>query len=104
MMPCWFIIGKQPFIGGRYFCVASTFRVCKYRQFFAPSSTRSSLLVGRPIGDCGSRNCVPFGTKLVQLGFDGAQYITPLVFAVVLVTVLLNATTARLFASVVGVF
>ncbi|HPF09944.1 MAG TPA: cation:proton antiporter [Flavobacteriaceae bacterium] len=45
-----------------------------------------------------------FGTKLVQLGFDGAQYITPLVFAVVLVTVLLNATTARLFASVVGVF
>lgn len=45
-----------------------------------------------------------FGTKLAQKGVDGAEYITPLVFAVVLVTVLLNATTARFFASVVGVF
>ncbi len=45
-----------------------------------------------------------FGTKLVAEGVPGAEYITPLVFAVVLVTVLLNATTARLFASVVGVF
>jgi len=45
-----------------------------------------------------------FGTKLVNEGVPGAEYITPLVFAVVLVTVLLNATTARLFASVVGVF
>lgn len=45
-----------------------------------------------------------FGTKLVAEGVSGAEYITPLVFAVVLVTVLLNATTARLFASVVGVF
>ena len=45
-----------------------------------------------------------FGTKLVKLGVPGAEYITPLVFAVVLVTVLLNATTARLFASIVGVF
>ena len=45
-----------------------------------------------------------FGTKLVEKGVPGAEYITPLVFGVVLVTVLLNATTARLFASLVGVF
>ncbi len=45
-----------------------------------------------------------FGTKLVAIGVPGAEYITPLVFGVVLVTVLLNATTARLFASIVGVF
>ena len=45
-----------------------------------------------------------FGTKLVEQGVPGAEYITPLVFAVVLVTVLLNAATARLFASLVGVF
>ncbi|PHR13785.1 MAG: cell shape-determining protein [Aequorivita sp.] len=45
-----------------------------------------------------------FGTKLVLKGEPGAEYITPLVFAVVLVTVLLNATTARPFASMVGVF
>lgn len=45
-----------------------------------------------------------FGTKLVNLGVPGAEYITPLVFAVVLITVLFNATTARLFAKMVGVF
>jgi NhaP-type Na+/H+ or K+/H+ antiporter len=45
-----------------------------------------------------------FGTKLVRDGVPGAEYITPLVFVVVLVTVLLNATTARFFASLVGVF
>lgn len=45
-----------------------------------------------------------FGTKLVVAGVPGAEYITPLVFSVVLITVLLNATTARLFARVVGVF
>ncbi|KAA3621267.1 MAG: cell shape-determining protein [Flavobacterium sp.] len=45
-----------------------------------------------------------FGTKLVEQGIPGAEYITPLVFAVVLVTVLLNAATARAFASIVGVF
>lgn len=44
-----------------------------------------------------------FGTKLTLAGVDGAEYITPLVFSVVLITVLLNATTARLFAAVVGV-
>lgn len=45
-----------------------------------------------------------FGTKLALNGVPGAEYITPLVFAVVLTTVLLNATTARLFAKLVGVF
>ncbi|MEL6811170.1 MAG: NAD-binding protein, partial [Bacteroidota bacterium] len=45
-----------------------------------------------------------FGTKLAAKGVPGAEYITPLVFAVVLVTVLLNATTARYFARIVGVF
>ena len=45
-----------------------------------------------------------FGSRLVQLEVPYAEYITPLVFSVVLVTVLLNATTARLFAVLVGVF
>jgi NhaP-type Na+/H+ or K+/H+ antiporter len=45
-----------------------------------------------------------FGSKLIQKGEPGAEYITPLVFMIVLGTVLLNATTARLFAQMVGVF
>jgi len=45
-----------------------------------------------------------FGSKLVKEGVEGAEYITPLVFMIVLGTVLLNATTARLFAKIVGVF
>ncbi len=45
-----------------------------------------------------------FGTKLVELNVPSAEYITPLVFGLVLVTVLLNATTARLVASLLGVF
>ncbi|QJP33957.1 sodium:proton antiporter [Nonlabens sp. Ci31] len=45
-----------------------------------------------------------FGSKLVSQGVEGAEYITPLVFMIVLGTVLLNATTARLFAKMVGVF
>jgi NhaP-type Na+/H+ or K+/H+ antiporter len=45
-----------------------------------------------------------FGSKLMKQGVEGAEYITPLVFMIVLGTVLLNATTARLFAKVVGVF
>lgn len=40
-----------------------------------------------------------FGTQLVAIGVVGAEYITPLVFAVVLVTVIMNATTARIMAS-----
>ncbi|MEH6512005.1 sodium:proton antiporter [Maribacter arcticus] len=45
-----------------------------------------------------------FGSKLLSRGEPGAEYITPLVFMIVLGTVLLNATTARLFAKLVGVF
>ena len=45
-----------------------------------------------------------FGTKLVKQGVEGAEYITPLVFMIVLGTVLLNATTARLVAKISGVF
>jgi Trk K+ transport system NAD-binding subunit len=45
-----------------------------------------------------------FGLKLAKNGVAGAEYITPLVFMIVLGTVLLNATTARLFSKIVGVF
>ena len=45
-----------------------------------------------------------FGLKLAKNGVVGAEYITPLVFMIVLGTVLLNATTARFFARVIGVF
>jgi NhaP-type Na+/H+ or K+/H+ antiporter len=45
-----------------------------------------------------------FGLKLVSTGETGAELITPLVFMIVLGTVLLNATTARLMAKVLGVF
>ncbi|MDN3619536.1 sodium:proton antiporter [Polaribacter undariae] len=45
-----------------------------------------------------------FGSKLLKQGVEGAEYITPLVFMIVLGTVLFNATTARLFAKMVGVF
>ncbi|MEL0455348.1 sodium:proton antiporter [Flavobacteriaceae bacterium SZ-1-7] len=45
-----------------------------------------------------------FGSKLIKNGEVGAEYLTPLVFMIVLGTVLLNATTARVFAKLVGVF
>ncbi|MFS4415489.1 cation:proton antiporter [Maribacter sp. 2307ULW6-5] len=45
-----------------------------------------------------------FGSKLIARGVPGAEYITPLVFMIVLGTVLLNATTARRFAKLVKVF
>jgi len=45
-----------------------------------------------------------FGLKLEMQGEPGAEYITPMVFMIVLGTVLLNATTARFFAKIVGVF
>jgi len=45
-----------------------------------------------------------FGLKLVSTGETGAELITPLVFMIVLGTVLLNATTARPMAKVLGVF
>ena len=45
-----------------------------------------------------------FGSRLTLAGEPGAEYITPLVFVIVLGTVLLNAATARMFAKVSGVF
>ncbi|MCF6308360.1 MAG: cation:proton antiporter [Flavobacteriaceae bacterium] len=45
-----------------------------------------------------------FGITLVENGVKNAEFITPLVFMVVLGTVLLNATTARFFAKISGVF
>ena len=44
-----------------------------------------------------------FGLKLTMQGVEDANYITPLVFMIVLGTVLLNATTAKLFAKYAGV-
>jgi NhaP-type Na+/H+ or K+/H+ antiporter len=44
-----------------------------------------------------------FGLRLEEIGFPGAEYIVPLVFMVVLGTVLLNATTAKPFAKWSGV-
>lgn len=44
-----------------------------------------------------------FGIKLTQSGVEGAEYITPLVFMIVLGTVLLNATTARMVARLLNV-
>ncbi len=44
-----------------------------------------------------------FGLTLVREGVAGAEYITPLVFMIVLGTVLINATTARLVAKLLGV-
>ncbi len=45
-----------------------------------------------------------FGLRLVREGVEDAEYITPLVFMIVLFSVLLNAATARFFAKIVGVF
>ena len=45
-----------------------------------------------------------FGLKLANQGVAGAEYITPLVFMIVLGTVLLNATTARFVAKLLGVY
>ncbi|MBC6996251.1 sodium:proton antiporter [Neolewinella lacunae] len=44
-----------------------------------------------------------FGLTLEEKNVPGAEYITPLVFMIVLGTVLLNATTARLVARLLGV-
>lgn len=45
-----------------------------------------------------------FGLKLSMMDEPGSEYITPLVFMIVLGTVLLNATTARFIARMLGVF
>ena len=83
------------------------------RPFMVFLSTKgSNLKVSEKlfIGWVGPRGIVAagiaslFGSKLIARGEPGAEYITPLVFTVVLGTVLLNATTARPFAKLVGVF
>ncbi|MEO1012962.1 MAG: sodium:proton antiporter [Bacteroidota bacterium] len=76
------------------------------------SSSGSNLKLNEKlfIGWVGPRGIVAagiaslFGSKLIQKGEPGAEYITPLVFTIVLGTVLLNATTARFFAKMIGVF
>ena len=44
-----------------------------------------------------------FGLELASEGVPGAEYITPLVFMIVLGTVVINATTAKLIARLLGV-
>ena len=76
------------------------------------STTKSDLKFNEKvfIGWVGPRGIVAagiaslFGAKLALKGEPGAEYITPLVFMIVLGTVLLNATTARPFAKLIGVF
>ncbi|NKI27941.1 sodium:proton antiporter [Arenibacter sp. 6A1] len=76
------------------------------------SATRSNLSFRDKlfIGWVGPRGIVAagiaslFGSKLLVQGEADAQFITPLVFMIVLGTVLFNATTARLFAKLIGVF
>lgn len=75
------------------------------------SSTGSSLSINEKlfISWVGPRGIVAagiaslFGLRLVQQGVKGAEYITPLVFIIVLGTVLLNATTARMVARLLKV-
>ncbi len=75
------------------------------------STTKSSLTTKEKlfISWMGPRGIVAagiaslFGLKLASDGFPQAEYITPLVFMVVLGTVLLNATTAKLVAKLLGV-
>lgn len=75
-------------------------------------STRSSTLTQKEklfVSWVGPRGIVAagiaslFGSKLKALGIEGAEYITPLVFMVVLGTVILNATCAGIVAKVLGV-
>jgi NhaP-type Na+/H+ or K+/H+ antiporter len=76
------------------------------------SSTKSTLKFNEKlfISWVGPRGIVAaaiaslFGLKLVKNGVPDAEYITPLVFMIVLGTVLFNATTARFFARMTGVF
>jgi len=69
-------------------------------------SLREKLFIGwvGPRGIVAAGIASLFGSKLLSQGVEGAEYITPLVFMIVLGTVLLNATTARFFAKTVGVF
>ncbi|MEM7382215.1 MAG: sodium:proton antiporter, partial [Bacteroidota bacterium] len=68
--------------------------------------TKEKLFIGwvGPRGIVAAGIASLFGSKLLLKGEPGAEYITPLVFMVVLGTVLLNATTARYIARLLGVF
>lgn len=75
------------------------------------STTKSNLKISEKIfvSWVGPRGIVAagiaslFGLKLSMQGVEGAVYITPLVFMIVLGTVLLNATTARVMAKITKV-
>jgi len=69
-------------------------------------STREKIFISwvGPRGIVAAGMASLFGIKLSANGVPGANYITPLVFMVVLGTVLLNATTARWFAKLLKVY
>jgi len=76
-----------------------------YEQLLLLYNVKTLMLFSlRPRGIVAAGIASLFGSKLKELGIEGAEYITPLVFMIVLGTVLLNATTARLFAKLIGVF
>ena len=68
-------------------------------------STAEKLYIGwlGPRGIVAAGIASVFGLRLSDIGFPGAEFIVPLVFMVVLGTVLLNATTAKAFARWSGV-
>ncbi len=90
--------------------VSVVFIVRPLAVFFSTTNSNLELKEKLFISWVGPRGIVAagiaslFGSKLIIEGVEGAEYITPLVFMIVLGTVLLNATTARLFAKIVGVF
>lgn len=68
-------------------------------------STREKLFVSwvGPRGIVAAGIASLFGLKLSDAGVPGAEFITPLVFLIVLGTVLLNATTAKFMSKILGV-
>ncbi|MEM9930872.1 MAG: sodium:proton antiporter, partial [Bacteroidota bacterium] len=68
-------------------------------------NTREKLFVSwvGPRGIVAAGIASLFGIRLASDGVPGAEYITPLVFLIVLGTVLINATTARAVAKWLGV-
>lgn len=72
----------------------------------SPLKTNEKLFVSwvGPRGIVAAGIASLFGLRLMGQNIPNAELITPLVFTVVLGTVLLNATTARPFAKLVGVY
>jgi len=68
-------------------------------------STKEKLFVSwvGPRGIVAAGIASLFGLKLTNAGVPGAEFITPLVFLIVLGTVLINATTARFMSKILGV-